>query len=136
MGGVFGLSGKRTLGRPAADADPVHVRYCLRVQAGLWPALEDAGHQGAVSYIELIRGVPLISLLSMSSVMLSRCSWAGRRVHRQASARADRHHHVRRRLPAETAVWLAGDPEGAVQRADSLGLKYWQQMRKIICRRR
>ena len=50
-----------------------------------------------VLYVELIRGVPLVSLLFMASVMFPLFMPDGIQ-HRQAAARADRHHPVRGRL--------------------------------------
>ncbi|KAG1242932.1 hypothetical protein G6F68_015991 [Rhizopus microsporus] len=96
------LCGKRTLGRPAAHADPVHVRHRLRVPhrraAGPGPAFEDAGHQGVVRRVHRIdprraADQPAVHVVGDAALVP-----AGRLFHRQAVARADRHHHVRRGL--------------------------------------
>ena len=75
--------------------------------------------------------MPLISLLFMSSVMLPLFLPEGFSIDKLL--RADRHHHVRGGLHRrDRARRFAGDPEGQYEGADSLGLNYWQQMRKII----
>ncbi|KAG1439860.1 hypothetical protein G6F55_013637 [Rhizopus delemar] len=93
------LCGKRTLGRPAAHADPVHVRHRLRVPhrraAGPGPAFEAAGHQGVVRRVHRIdprraADQPAVHVVGDAALVP-----AGRLFHRQAAARADRHHHAR-----------------------------------------
>jgi general L-amino acid transport system ATP-binding protein len=85
-----------------------------------------------VLYVELIRGVPLISLLFMAERDVSRCS-CPRAEHRQAAARADRHHPVRRRLPRRGGARRpAGADKGQYEAADALGLSYWKKTGFII----
>jgi len=85
-----------------------------------------------VVYIELIRGVPLISLLFMSSVMLPLFLPEGYSIDKLLRAQIA----IIMFAAAYTAETVRGGlqaiPKGQYEGADSLGLTYWQQMRKII----
>jgi len=85
-----------------------------------------------VLYVELIRGVPLISLLFMgerdvSAVHARRCQ------HRQAAAGPDRDRALCRRLSRRSDPRRpAGRSEGQYEAAEALGLSYWQKNRLIV----
>ena len=69
----------------------------------------------SVGFIEFVRGVPLITVLFMASVMLPLFLPPGRHL-RQAAARADRRRPVRRRLPGRDHPRRpAGDPARPVR---------------------
>jgi general L-amino acid transport system permease protein len=99
---------------------------------GLLLALGRRSHMPAVKalcvvYIELIRGVPLISLLFMSSVMLPLFLPEGFSIDKLLRAQIA--------IILFAAAYIAGlqaIPKGQYEGADSIGLSYWQQMRKII----
>ncbi len=75
-----------------------------------------------VIYIEMIRGVPLISLLFMSSVHVPAVS-AGGRHHRQGPACPGRHHPLYRRLYRRGSCVAAcrRSPKGSMKRPTLLG---------------
>ena len=87
----------------------------------------------SVIFIEFVRGVPLITVLFMASVMLP-LFLPDDLVAGQAAARAGRRGAVRLRLHGRGGARRpAGDPEGPVRGARcALGLSYWQMMRLII----
>ena len=77
----------------------------------------------SVIFIEFVRGVPLITVLFMASVMLP-LFLPEQLVTRQAAARADRHRAVRVRLHGRGGARRpAGDPEGPVRRRH--GARAW-----------
>jgi general L-amino acid transport system permease protein len=77
-----------------------------------------------VGYIELIRGVPLISVLFMASVMLPLFP-SVRRDDGQAAARADRAHLFAAAYFAEVVRGgLQAIPKAQYEMADALGLTY------------
>ena len=85
-----------------------------------------------VAYIELIRGVPLITVLFMASVMLPLFLPTGID-DRQTAAGAGRLHPVRRRLSRRGgARRIAGDPEGPDEAADALGPPIGSKTRLIV----
>ncbi len=87
----------------------------------------------SVAYIELIRGVPLITVLFMASVMLPLFLPEGTTIDKLL-ARAGRVHPVLRRLSCRgRARRAAGDPQGPeARRPMRLGLGYWRKMRLVI----
>lgn len=86
----------------------------------------------SVAYIELIRGVPLITVLFMASVMFPLFLPEGVTIDKLLRAQVG--------IILFTAAYLAevfrgglqAIPRGQFEAADSLGLTYWQSMRMII----
>ncbi|WP_460873329.1 amino acid ABC transporter permease [Paralcaligenes ginsengisoli] len=85
-----------------------------------------------VVYIELIRGVPLISLLFMSSVMLPLFLPEGVNIDKLLRAQIAIILFAAAYIAETVRGGLQAIPKGQYEGADSLGLSYWQQMRKII----
>jgi general L-amino acid transport system permease protein len=85
-----------------------------------------------VVYIELIRGVPLISLLFMSSVMLPLFLPEGFSIDKLLRAQIAIIMFAAAYIAETVRGGLQAIPKGQYEGADSLGLSYWQQMRKII----
>lgn len=85
-----------------------------------------------VVYIELIRGVPLISLLFMSSVMLPLFLPEGFSIDKLLRAQIAIILFAAAYVAETVRGGLQAIPKGQYEGADSLGLSYWQQMRKII----
>jgi len=85
-----------------------------------------------VGYIELIRGVPLISLLFLASVMLPLFLPATWEVDKLLRAQAAIVLFVAAYVAETVRGGLQGIPKGQYESAAALGLGYWQQMRHII----
>jgi general L-amino acid transport system permease protein len=85
-----------------------------------------------VVYIELIRGVPLISLLFMSSVMLPLFLPEGFSIDKLLRAQIAIILFAAAYIAETVRGGLQAISKGQYEGADSLGLTYWQQMRKII----
>lgn len=104
---------------------------------GLLLALGRRSHMPAVRalcvvYIEIIRGVPLISLLFMSSVMLPLFMPEGFSIDKLLRAQIAIILFAAAYIAETVRGGLQAIPKGQYEGADSLGLTYWQQMRKII----
>ncbi|WP_313620506.1 amino acid ABC transporter permease [Achromobacter sp.] len=138
-GGVFGLTyveNARWGGLPLtlilatfgiAFAFPVGVLLALGRRSKM-PAIKAL----CVVYIELIRGVPLISLLFMSSVMLPLFLPEGFTIDKLLRAQIAIIMFAAAYIAETVRGGLQAIPKGQYEGADSLGLNYWQQMRKII----
>jgi general L-amino acid transport system permease protein len=138
-GGVFGLTSvedTRWGGLPLtlilatfgiAAAFPLGVLLALGRRSRL-PAIKAL----CVVYIELIRGVPLISLLFMSSVMLPLFLPEGFSIDKLLRAQIAIIMFAAAYVAETVRGGLQAIPKGQYEGADSLGLSYWQQMRKII----
>jgi len=85
-----------------------------------------------VVYIELIRGVPLVSLLFMSSVMLPLFLPEGFSIDKLLRAQIAIILFAAAYVAETVRGGLQAIPKGQYEGAESLGLSYWQQMRKII----
>ncbi|MCX5591157.1 amino acid ABC transporter permease [Alcaligenes endophyticus] len=85
-----------------------------------------------VVYIELIRGVPLISLLFMSSVMLPLFLPAGFTIDKLLRAQIAIILFAAAYIAETVRGGLQAVPKGQYEGAESIGLSYWQTMRKII----
>lgn len=85
-----------------------------------------------VVYIELIRGVPLISLLFMSSVMLPLFLPEGMSIDKLLRAQIAIIMFAAAYIAETVRGGLQAIPKGQYEGADSLGLSYWQQTRKVI----
>lgn len=104
---------------------------------GVLLALGRRSHMPAIKalcvvYIELIRGVPLISLLFMSSVMLPLFLPEGYSIDKLLRAQIAIIMFAAAYIAETVRGGLQAIPKGQYEGADSLGLTYWQQMRKII----
>lgn len=85
-----------------------------------------------VVYIELIRGVPLISLLFMSSVMLPLFLPEGVDIDKLLRAQIAIIMFAAAYIAETVRGGLQAVPRGQYEGAASIGLNYWQTMRKII----
>ena len=85
-----------------------------------------------VVYIELIRGVPLISLLFMSSVMLPLFFPEGFALDKLLRAQIAIILFAAAYLAELVRGGLQAIPKGQYEGADSIGLTYWQQTRLIV----
>ncbi|BBO85665.1 amino acid ABC transporter permease [Desulfosarcina ovata subsp. sediminis] len=104
---------------------------------GILLALGRASHMKAVKalcvvYIELIRGVPLISLLFMSSVIFPLFLPEGVTVNKILRAQAAIILFTAAYIAEVVRGGLQAIPKGQYEAADSLGLNYVQTMRLII----
>ncbi|SDJ76461.1 amino acid ABC transporter membrane protein 2, PAAT family [Variovorax sp. OV700] len=85
-----------------------------------------------VAYIELIRGVPLISLLFMSSVMLPLFLPEGFSIDKLLRAQLAIIFFAAAYVAEIVRGGLQAIPKGQYEGAESIGLSYWQQTRKIV----
>ncbi|HYH40091.1 MAG TPA: ABC transporter permease subunit [Azospirillum sp.] len=85
-----------------------------------------------VAYIELIRGVPLVSLLFMASVMLPLFLPTGVNIDKLLRALVAFILFEAAYMAEAIRGGLQAMPKGQYEAADALGLSYWQAMRKII----
>jgi len=86
----------------------------------------------SVAYIELIRGVPLISLLFMSSVMLPLFLPAGMNIDKLLRAQVAIVLFAAAYIAEVVRGGLQAIPKGQFEGAASIGLSYWQEMRLVI----
>jgi len=138
-GGVFGLSyveNSRWGGLPVtlilatfgiAFAFPFGVLLALGRRSRM-PAIKAL----CVIYIELIRGVPLISLLFMSSVMLPLFLPVGFSIDKLLRAQIAIILFAAAYIAETVRGGLQSIPKGQYEGGESLGLSYWQQMRIIV----
>lgn len=85
-----------------------------------------------VGYIELIRGVPMISLLFMSAIMFPLFLPEGMVIEKLLRAQVAIIMFVSAYMAEVVRGGLASIPKGQYEAADALGLSYWQSMRLII----
>lgn len=85
-----------------------------------------------VAYIELIRGVPLISLLFMASVMFPLFLPQGVSVDKLLRAQVAFILFAAAYMAEAIRGGLQAIPRGQYEAADALGLSYWMKMRKVI----
>src|SRR5690606_16312687 len=138
-GGVFGLSyveSDRWGGRPLTlILGTFGIAFAFPF--GLLLAPGRRSHMPAIKalcvvYIELIRGVPLISLLFMSSVMLPLFLPEGFSIDKLLRAQIAIIMFAAAYIAETVRGGLQAIPKGQYEGADSLGLSYWQQTRLII----
>jgi len=110
-----------------AFAFPIGVVLALGRRSNM-PAIKAI----CVVYIELIRGVPLISLLFMSSVMLPLFLPEGMNIDKLLRAQIAIVMFAAAYIAETVRGGLQAIPKGQFEGADSLGLNYWQQMRLIV----
>ena len=85
-----------------------------------------------VVYIELIRGVPLISLLFMSAVMLPLFLPEGMSIDKLLRAQIAIIMFAAAYIAETVRGGLQAIPKGQFEGAESLGLNYWQMMRLVV----
>lgn len=85
-----------------------------------------------VTYIELIRGVPLISLLFMASFMLPLFLPTGMKFNALLRAQVAIVMFTAAYLAEVIRGGLQSIPKGQYEAASAIGLGYWQSMRKIV----
>jgi general L-amino acid transport system permease protein len=85
-----------------------------------------------IMYIELIRGVPLISMLFMASVMLPLFLPEGFTIDKLLRAQIAIIMFAAAYIAEVVRGGLQAIPKGQFEGADSLGLSYWQKMGFII----
>jgi general L-amino acid transport system permease protein len=85
-----------------------------------------------VAYIELIRGVPLITLLFMASVMLPLFLPTGVTIDKLLRAQVAIILFAAAYLAEVIRGGLQAIPKGQIEAADALGLGYWQRTRLIV----
>ncbi|HEX3860639.1 MAG TPA: amino acid ABC transporter permease [Stellaceae bacterium] len=85
-----------------------------------------------VAYIELVRGVPLITVLFMASVMLPLFLPSGFTVDKLLRAQIAFILFAAAYLAEIVRGGLQAIPKGQVEAADALGLGYWQRTRLIV----
>lgn len=138
-GGIFGLPGVETsqwggiiltlmlslFGLTAAY--PLGVLLALGRRSSL-PVVKTL----SVVYIELMRGVPLISLLFMSSVMFPLFLPEGVTVDKILRAQVAIILFTAAYIAEVVRGGLQAIPKGQSEAAEALGLDYWQKMRLII----
>jgi general L-amino acid transport system permease protein len=85
-----------------------------------------------VAYIELIRGVPLITVLFMASVMLPLFLPTGMTIDKLLRAQAAFIFFAAAYLAEVVRGGLQAIPKGQIEAADALGLGYWRRTRFIV----
>lgn len=86
----------------------------------------------SVGYIELIRGIPMISLLFMSSVLFPLFLPEGVSVDKLLRAQVAIIMFISAYMAEVVRGGLAAIPKGQYEAADALGLNYFQKMRMVI----
>jgi general L-amino acid transport system permease protein len=110
-----------------AFAFPLSILLALARRSGL-PVIRGL----AVGYIELVRGVPLISLLFMASVMLPLFLPAGVAIDKLLRAQIALILFAAAYLAEVVRGGLQAIPKEQYEAADALGLTYWQRTRAVV----
>jgi general L-amino acid transport system permease protein len=139
LGGVAGLSYVPTdlwSGLPLTLILAI-VGLALAFPLAILLALGRRSHMPAVralcvAYIELIRGVPLITVLFMASVMLPLFLPEGTTIDKLLRAQAGFVLFYAAYLAEVVRGGLQAIPAGQEEAADALGLGYWRKMRLVI----
>jgi len=138
-GGIFGLSyvGNELWGGlpltlilaivGMAFAFPLAILLALGRRSPL-PAVRTI----CIAYIELIRGVPLITVLFMASVMLPLFLPAGMTIDKLLRAQLAIILFAAAYLAEVVRGGLQAIPKGQIEAADALGLGYWRRTRLIV----
>lgn len=113
------------------------VGFVFSYPLGVLLALGRTGHLPmvkalSVSYIELIRGVPMISLLFMASVMFPLFLPDGLVLPKLLRAQIAIVMFMSAYMAEVVRGGLSAVPKGQYEAADALGLSYWQKIIKII----
>ena len=110
-----------------AFAFPLAILLALARRSAL-PAIRAL----AVGYIELVRGVPLISLLFMASVMLPLFLPEGLSIDKLLRAQIALILFAAAYLAEVVRGGLQAIPKEQYEAADALGLTYWQRTRAVV----
>jgi general L-amino acid transport system permease protein len=110
-----------------AIAFPLAILLALGRRSGM-PAIQGL----AVGFIELVRGVPLISLLFMASVMLPLFLPAGVTLDKLLRAQIAMILFAAAYLAEVVRGGLQAIPRGQYEAADALGLSYWKKTLLVI----
>jgi general L-amino acid transport system permease protein len=110
-----------------AIAFPLAILLALARRAGM-PVIQGL----AVGFIELVRGVPLISLLFMASVMLPLFLPAGVTLDKLLRAQIAMILFAAAYLAEVVRGGLQAIPRGQYEAADALGLSYWKKTLLVI----
>jgi general L-amino acid transport system permease protein len=110
-----------------AFAFPLAVLLALARRSGM-PVLQGL----AVGFIELVRGVPLISLLFMASVMLPLFMPSGVSIDKLARAQIALILFAAAYLAEVVRGGLQTIPRGQYEAADALGLSYWKKTWLVV----
>lgn len=86
----------------------------------------------SVVFIELVRGVPLVSILFMASVMFPLFMPQGVSVDKLLRAQIGLILFAAANMAEVIRGGLQSIPKGQYEAADALGLSYWQSMRKVV----
>ena len=138
VGGYFGLPYVETPLWGGLLVTLVVLRRHRRVAAarhpaGARPALEDAGRQDALRHLHRgVRGVPLITVLFMASVMLPLFLPPGVTFDKLLRALIGVALFSSAYMAEVVRGGLQAIPKGQYEGADSLGLGYWQKMGLIV----
>jgi general L-amino acid transport system permease protein len=108
-------------------AFPMSIILALGRRSGL-PAIKAL----SVGYIELVRGLPLVSVLFMASVMFPLFLPEGVTFDKALRALVGMTLFTAAYLAEAVRGGLQAIPKGQFEAADALGLSYWQSMRLII----
>ena len=115
-----------------AFAFPLSILVALGRRSTKLPAVRML----CVLYVELIRGVPLIALLFMASVMFPLFMPEGVNVDKLLRAQIAIILFAGAYLAEVVRGGLQALPKGQAEAADALGLAYWQKTVLLSCRRR
>ena len=110
-----------------ALAFPLAIALALARRSGM-PVMQGM----AVGYIELVRGVPLISLLFMASVMLPLFLPPGVSIDKLVRAQIAMILFAAAYLAEVVRGGLQGIPRSQYEMADALGLSYWQKTLHVV----
>lgn len=86
----------------------------------------------SIAYIEMVRGVPLISVLFMASVMFPLFLPEGLTIDKLLRAQVGIILFAAAYLAESVRGGLQAVPTGQLEAADALGLTYWQKMRLVV----
>lgn len=139
LGGVFGLSHVETSNWGGLMVTLIlsFVGIAVSLPAGILLALGRRSRMPVIKslcviFIEVIRGVPLITVLFMASVMLPLFLPAGVNFDKFLRALVGVSIFAAAYMAEVIRGGLQAIPRGQYEGADSLGLSYWQKMRLII----
>ncbi len=139
LGGVFGLSHVETSNWGGLMVTLIlsFVGIAVSLPAGILLALGRRSRMPVIKslcviFIEVIRGVPLITVLFMASVMLPLFLPAGVNFDKFLRALVGVSLFAAAYMAEVIRGGLQAIPKGQYEGADSLGLGYWQKMRLII----
>ena len=139
LGGAFGLAFVETSmwGGLMVTLIISFVGITVSLPCGILLALGRRSHMPVIkmlciTFIELIRGVPLITVLFMASVMLPLFLPAGWTIDKLLRALVGVSIFASAYMAEVIRGGLQAVPKGQYEGADSLGLSYWQKMRLIV----